>query len=428
MYFISRLFLVIGFISVLIVPVLPKIGIAETLEEAWSAALAADHTIRAAERATESASEKLLEAKAHRFPKLRLSSAFIVLNNAPSSQASGLEIPVGEDKSLAYRAGVTVPVYTHFRTKRGIEAALSNTDAARHEEGTVRQNIKMEVAQAYVNVLLGISSLTVAESQEKNLAAHSHDVKNLYEEGLVAINDYLASEVALVNAKQQTLQVRNLLAIAKSTYNKLLGRSLNDAVKLNQLQKFPQTDTLESLTDRALKNRTELLTLEKQEESLQYLALAERAASGPHVAVNGGYSYNENRYITHEGVWAATIGLTWDIFDGGISRHKSLATKKQAESLTELRRDLRLAIALQVNQTWLDMNESRERIKVTKQALDQAEENLKVSRDRYQEGLGTNTEVLDAESLRTTSQVNHIRANYDSALATLRLLRTIGEL
>ena len=427
MYFISR-FLVIGFLFALIVPVLPKMGFAETLEEAWDAALAADHTIRAAQKSTESASQKIYEAKAHRFPKFRLSSAYTVLDNTPSSLSNGSEIPVGEDTSLAYRAGVTVPLYTHFRTKRGIEAAFSNADAARYEEETDRQDIKMKVAEAYVNVLLGISALKVAESQEKNLAAHSVDVKNLYEEGLVAVNDYLASEVALVNAKQQTLQVRNSLDIAKATYNKLLGRLLDHAVKLDQLQTFILTDTLDNLTERALKNRTELLVLEKQEKSLQYRALSERAVSGPQVAVNGAYSYNENRYIAHEGVWSATIGLTWDIFDGGISRHKSLATKKQAESITELRRELELAIKLQVNQAWLDMNESRERIKVTKQALDQAEENLRVSRDRYQEGLGTNTEVLDAESLRTTSQVYHIRANNDSALAILRLLRTIGEL
>ncbi|MGE0082535.1 MAG: TolC family protein, partial [Thiohalomonadaceae bacterium] len=70
----------------------------------------------------------------------------------------------------------------------------------------------------------------------------------------------------------------------------------------------------------------------------------------------------------------------------------------------------------------------RKRIEVTQSAIAQAEENLRVVRDRYANGLSTNTEVLDAETLRVNSEANHAAALYDAALAGLRLKRAVGEL
>jgi len=72
--------------------------------------------------------------------------------------------------------------------------------------------------------------------------------------------------------------------------------------------------------------------------------------------------------------------------------------------------------------------ESRERIKVAEEALKQAEENLNVSRNRYQEGVGTNTDVLNAESLRINSRVNYENAYYDFGLAIMRLKRATGDI
>ena len=85
-------------------------------------------------------------------------------------------------------------------------------------------------------------------------------------------------------------------------------------------------------------------------------------------------------------------------------------------------------IALQVRQAWLDLDETLKRIQVTHDALAQAEENLRVTSDRYREGVGTNTEVLDAETLRTRSHSNYYNAVYDAVLARIRLQYAAGEL
>jgi outer membrane protein len=83
---------------------------------------------------------------------------------------------------------------------------------------------------------------------------------------------------------------------------------------------------------------------------------------------------------------------------------------------------------LQVRQAWLEMDETRHRLEVTHEAVAQAEENLKVARDRYRTGTGTNTEVLDAETLRVRSISNNDNAIYDSVMAGFSLRRAVGDL
>ena len=97
-------------------------------------------------------------------------------------------------------------------------------------------------------------------------------------------------------------------------------------------------------------------------------------------------------------------------------------------SAVSQRADLATAIALQVRSAWLDTQETRLRIPVTRAAIVQGEENLRVARSRYLQQRGTNTEVLDAESLRVQSYDNFYNATYDAVLADFELHRAIADL
>jgi outer membrane protein TolC len=81
-----------------------------------------------------------------------------------------------------------------------------------------------------------------------------------------------------------------------------------------------------------------------------------------------------------------------------------------------------------VRQTWLDVGETRERLVVAAGAVEQAEENLRIARERYGAGLGTQTQLLEAESLRVQALRNRDDAGLDAGLARLRLARAVGVL
>jgi len=120
--------------------------------------------------------------------------------------------------------------------------------------------------------------------------------------------------------------------------------------------------------------------------------------------------------------------VQWDLFDGGIQRQRADAASARARAARELQADTASLIELEVHREWLAVDEATERLTTTSAAMRQADENLRVARDRYRNGVGTHTEVLDAEALRTLTDGNHLNAHYDLHLARYRLKKAVGEL
>ena len=89
---------------------------------------------------------------------------------------------------------------------------------------------------------------------------------------------------------------------------------------------------------------------------------------------------------------------------------------------------MRSGIELQVREAWLGVAEADARRGAAREAVEQAEENLRISRELYGAGLVTHTQVLDAIALRVVAANNRDDAQFDAELARLRLARAIGEL
>jgi outer membrane protein TolC len=406
---------------------------AETLEDAWQVALSANHRIQASRKSTLSSHYSLEAARSARIPSLTLESGYTVLNQEPETFIDNpaslfKKVPMGEDKSLSYKATVSIPVFTGGRISEGIFAADSGLQVSKQDEAKTILDIKMSVAEAYVTILRAKHAFEVAESNVSSLAAHTRDVSEFYEQGMITKNDLLASQVALADARQRSIQALYNLDIAYASYNRLLGRPLDQHVAIDDLHPAHTALDVNELTSRAIGKRPELLSLSEQSKSLQHQASGLTAILWPQLAVSGGYNYTQNKYLVYEDVWSATVGLKWDLFDGGIARNNARALLQKAESLKTLRDDAASVIALQVRQAYLDIEETAKRIPVTHDAVAQSEENLRVTKDRYREGIGTNTEVLDAETLRTKSYSNYYNALYDAVIAQIRMKYAIAEL
>jgi len=405
---------------------------AESLQQAWDTALGVDRGLKASREGTAAAASLLEAAKSARLPNVALEAGYTALDQAPAMSAEffgqSIQLPIAQKDSAAYRAMATLPLYTGGRITRGIDAATAGLDAARLGEAADAQNLKLRVADAYVSVLRASRMLKVAQSHVTSLEAHARDVENLHAQGMLAKTDLLSVRVALADANQRKLQVANGLDLARAAYNRMLGRPLDQPVALDDLSPEATQEPFPALSERALARRSELAALARQIEAMRHQAAAVRAETLPQVALSGGYGYQENRYQAHQGQWMATLGVKWNLFDGGVASHRASAVERQAAALTQQRDELASVIGLQVRQTWLDVEETRKRLAVTQSAIAQAEENLLVARDRYANGLSTHTEVLDAETLRTGSQSNHANALFDAALAGLRLKRATGEL
>jgi outer membrane protein TolC len=406
----------------------------ESLDDAWRVALATDQRVAASRWNVTSASSTAAAAEAERFPSLKLSSEFYALSEQPSFVAQlsaslpSVELPFMNSSGIGFQAMVNQPLYTFGRISHGINAADEGVKAYRAEFGRTILDVKMNVAEIYVVVLRTKRIIEVVDGKVVSLDAHARDVANFFDKGLVPRNDLLAAQVALANARQEALQVHNMLQVANAAYNRALGRSLDAPVKLIELQAGDFPNDVDELTERALQCRPELAAISAQARSLREQAASLRAKRSPQVGLQGGYLSMTNDYVDPNGIGVIGLGVEWTPIDSGRTNHQAAALMEKAEASVRLCRDAQSMIALEVRQKWLDLQTAIHRVEAVRQATTQAEENLRVARDRYQHQVGTNTEVLDAESLRLQAYTNFYNSSYEAMLADLRLRRAIGSL
>jgi outer membrane protein TolC len=124
----------------------------------------------------------------------------------------------------------------------------------------------------------------------------------------------------------------------------------------------------------------------------------------------------------------ATVGFKMNIFEGNatIARHRQAVEELYREQ--ERLRDLQDSVKLELETAKNDFTVAQERINVTKTAIAQGEENLRINSDRYKAQVGTATEVIDAQTLLSQARTDYYQALFDYNVAAARIKRALGEL
>ncbi len=432
-------------------------AMSENLGDAWQMALSHNKQVASAQQSQLAALKQVDIAKAARLPTLALTAEYLKLDSPPTLNGNSLamlpnapagqglvsvpfEMQVAEEQAMLYGAVATVPLYTSGRISAGINAAEAQASASLDNTQQATLDIKLAVAEAYIQVLKITELNTIARAHITALSSYKNDVDNLHLQGLVSRNDQLMASVALSNATQGAIRVKNQLAIASAQYNQLLNRPLSTPFTLEALPLHPvcehsiQTPTtlcgsdLNKLINRAMALRPELSALKHKIAALGFTAKTIKAVTLPQVYLSGTYHDFDNDLLVDDQVITYGVNLVWPIYDGGITHHRSGELKRKAAALQAQIDDYQQLIELQVTQAWLNTDETQQRIKALGEVLEQSAENLKMTQNRYREGLVSSSEVLEAQNLRQQSLGNHTNATYDSALAWIRLQRMTGEL
>jgi outer membrane protein len=413
-------------------------GASESLHDAWTMALGRDPAVAAVQADAEAAAASERAARAGRLPRIEATGSYTRYDNAPSLSivTPGLAFrspPIfDEDDTVMGGVQLTLPLYTGGAVSASIRAArLARAAADAVGEQTVA-DLRMDVAERYVGVLRARRAQASAEANVTSLAAHVADVDAMVSREMVATSDLLAARVALGNATQQRVRATNGVQLAAAAYNRRLGQPLDrvpdieDRASLNGLP--AETRDLAALLAAASANRSELRALEARAGAFEAQGRAERARLLPQFALQGGWQHLETTVLDREEFSSVGVGFRWMLFDGGQALNQARALERAGRAARLRREDAAGLLELQVREAWLGMAEAEARRDATRESVEQAEENLRISRELYGAGLVSNTQVLDAIALRVTAANNRDDAAMDVELARLRLARAIGEL
>jgi outer membrane protein TolC len=410
---------------------------AETLADAWRLAHERDGALAAAESTRDAAADEARAATRARLPVLELTGGYTQMQEAPyldiETPGGRLQSPkvFAHDRYASGGAELSLPLWTSGRLSGAIGAARASSRGAGAAARQSAADLKLAVAERYVAVLKAEAALRVAESAALSLKAHAADVEALYAREAAPKSDLLAARVALANAEEGRLRASHARRLATAAYNRAVGEPLDRAVALEAL--LPASDsaptgTLAALTERALRQRPEVEALSAEGEGYRQAARAELAGALPQVVLKAGFTHLDNQILDRQDFASVGVGFQWRVFDSGQVGARVSALRGRSRASEARLRDLRSAIELEVEAALLEREDAAARREVARAAVAEAEENRRLAGELYTSGLGTETQVLEAEVRRAAALTNRDAADFDARLADIRVRRALGEL
>ncbi len=371
-----------------------------------------------------------LLARSRMLPDINASLTQTFLAYQPGAILGPQSVPMSEKNFISYSLSIQQTLYDFKGNASRYESSRLILETKKIDIKRIRNLVSLDFTLIYFDILESEKMVIVAEKEVQRLDSHLRDAKNLYDEGVITKNDLFQAEVRLSDARQRLVAVRNLRAINASRLNSAIARPLKTDVQLVDVKETP-SDGLNLDTEKAWElaesQRPEIQIVDATLKSLDMEEVAKKSEYYPRFFLQGGYDFTENRYQIHEGNWSLTAGMSLNLFNGGGTKAEVLKVKQQRLRLIEQINRLIDEIKLEVEKYILDLKTARERITVTRDAVGQAEENLRINRVRYGEGVGTATEVLDAVTLLTIAETNLYKSLYDFRRAEAGLVYSIGK-
>lgn len=416
---------------------LVRLSLTEALERARTA------SARLAQaRALESGAEAALRgARAARLPQLDALASYTRNSDVPELT---IAVPGLGTRTLfpnipdAYRtrAQIAIPLYTGGRLTASIDAAREQHKASALDSDGAAKDLVLEVTTAYLSLVTARESDRVVGEALTAYDAHLQDARNRQSLGLAASSEVLSVQVERDRAELARLQAGNLASVANANLLRLTGlspdASLEPSEPLDALVPAEARPDVNALLTEAGSDRPELLSLRARLAAADAAVRAARSLFFPQASLSAAYDYaNPNSRVLPmqaewKGTWSLGVNLAWTAFDGGRTSAAVAQSRAQADALRNQLEDLLRRVRLEVRTRTLDLGTATATLRVAERSLESAKENLRVSRDRYHEGVMASSELLDAETALLRAGLDHTSARAQLRLAQAQLDRAIG--
>ena len=410
-----------------------------TIEESIKIGLANSSLIKISESNLRSSDAKITEATSKMFPKLSLSAGYTYMNlNDPKEIGLG---PVGMEVINPFylygmQLSIQQPLFTGFQISSSRSAAENSYEAMNFEHQKNINKKALEIYSAFWNFFKAQKQYELTQEYLTSLKDNLKQTKDFLDNGLVTMNDYLKIKVQVSNAEVSLIDAKNNMEIARASYNKSLGIPLSESTEIDvNYSNLQQQQTLDyqDLINNALANRDELKSLEYNIKAGEDRVTAANSGWWPKLYASGTFFlYNANaKTFSIENqklqAWFVGISLNWDLWDWGYTSSQSAQAEESALQSEESLNLLREQIELETYNAYLNLNSQKEKINVSQLAVESAEENLRLTQQKYDYNLATSNDLIDAEVGVLDSKTKLAFSNADYELAKVKLEVTIGQ-
>jgi outer membrane protein len=405
-----------------------------TLKACIEAALARNGQIRIADRRILIARDRVLEAWSVDLPKINVDGKYeiqekgVISTMVPAAGGGVRMNNVSLDRDVAsYTASLIVPIYDFGVGYHLREGARIGVDVASLTSERVRQNLALNVAQAYFRILEAQKIKEVVLESIQTVDRQLKIAQDFLSQGLVAKNDVLVVEVRLAQRNQELIAAENNRQLAMATLNRLMDDPVTRELQIEDiLEVAPWRGDFNMVFYLAIQNRPDLAALRQQIRIVEEQYRTSRASLMPKVSGYMNYTYVDSRNLTDKDTPVGGVMVHWSAFDGGLTYAQMARLSKEINEAIDNQSESEKDVILSVKQAYLNLNEAIERIPVAKKAVELAEENLRITRDQYAQGLLTSADVLQEEERLALARSSYYQQLYSYHQSFAILTNVIG--
>ena len=387
---------------------------------------------------------EISEAWAGALPNINLHSTYDRSFKIPKIFFSTEDSATGETQTMALQTGfknsfgtsvsLTQPIWHGGKVFAALKIAKMYKRYAEANAEAVQSEVVLSAEQLFYGALLAKTELEVQERALESNTANLDVVEKMYDRGVVSEYELLRARVEQQSVLPMLIEAESRVTISEKQLKSFLGLNLADSIVLVE----DQTDTsiirlpsLDALTDTALVHRPEMQAAVKLTEIAKKAITVARAEYWPSLDAVGAFNWSaqSDDFTLEENQsksWTAGLALNLNIFPfshkkGGVNKAK--AQYNQALLTREQTKD---NIVLEVEQAYTRLLQAKKSLDVQGTTIAAAEEGFKIAQVRYEAGVGTQLEVLSAQTALT--QARQIQANalfsFRVAKAELRKVTT----
>ena len=311
------------------------------------------------------------------------------------------------------------PLYLGGARKASQRAAASGVEAFGHDLKAVRNQLQLEVATTYFQIVRAREVVKAAAAALTSQTSNLKLARELLEGGKALQTAVLDLETQVAQAEANIAAAENQRDIATAMLKTLLGldRSAPFAVSSDPTSiRWPGKPI-------HTPGRAETLALRARSQQADAHTEAAKAGRRPQVVAFASARHDQGISEPDGGSsWIAGVSVSLRIFDGGTTAAKIAQAEADEAVIEQQRRKQDQQIDLQVKTAELNHDTARKRITFAEKAIKSAEQSLGLTRERFKEGLALSTQLIDAESALTGArvQLSGARALEQIALAELR--------
>ena len=368
--------------------------------------------------------------KNNQYPSLKISGQYLQLTNAnveSNLSTGGSPSKIDVSSLLLGQANVSMPIFNGFKLKNNISASENFYKAETANSANTKEKLSIYVVELFAKLFQSQQTATLIEDNLKSAQQRTKDFSAMVDNGLMARND-------LLKAQLQESNIQLSLDTARKNAN-VINYQL---VTVLQLPEGTQIDIdIETIKSDMAKNQSVETSGQRNDlEALSYQQKASEAGikiakSGyyPSLALVGGYiAFDLKDVIKVSNAMNVGVGLSYDlasIFKNGkevkLAKSKSEQTKTMVTILTD-------KIKEETHEAQENYNLSLKQNLVYKQAVEQATENYRIVKDKYDNSLSTTNDLLEADVQQLQTKINLALSQADIALKYYQLQFAEGKL